>query len=136
MEIVLRMLIWMFIVGGAEDSEYRNRIYLFYKVFFFSSRRLLCCINRIVSKLWECQTWTASSVQQHSFSFELKQCTMTIFWCVHYYMNTKTLFWTRWAWWAGYSCQANMQMRDNSLPCYGLSLNFQSYCSFAAGVFA
>lgn len=48
-------------------------------------------------------------------------------------MNTKTLFCTRWAWWAGYSCQANMQMRDNSLPCYGLSLNSQSYCSLQLG---
>ena len=70
MEIVLRMLIWMFIVRGEENSEYRKRIYLFYKVFFFffpASRHLLCCINRIVSKLWECQTWTASSAQQHSF---------------------------------------------------------------------
>lgn len=46
------------------------------------------------------------------------------FWFVHYYMNTKALLWTRWAWWAGYSCQENMQMRDNSFPCYGLSLNF------------
>lgn len=48
-------------------------------------------------------------------------------------MNTETLFSTRWAWWAGYSCQANMQMRDNSLPCYGLSLNSWSYCSLQLG---
>lgn len=54
------------------------------------------------------------------------------FWCVHYYMNTKAVFRTRWAWWAGYSCQASMQIQNNSLPCYGLSLNLQSYCSFCS----
>lgn len=129
--IVLYVLIWMCIVQARGNQSVETGHMYFIKSI---SRHFLNFVNQIVSKPWKSQTWAASSGSTAFIWTETMHCYN--FWFVHYYMNTKTLLWTRWAWCAGYSCQVNMQMRDNSLLCYGLSLNFQSYCSFAAGVFA